>query len=127
MIWETIVGERDASFNHVSTGGYNAVLECVSSAHPLRSKILSYYNSMVTSVQNHTKVPSFCTRSSGSAKVNELEWNGSKYVATLTDTNGVLGNYNFSANIDGVSFSVSGNKLTVSIPCIQRWRYRYAD
>ena len=115
LIWETIVGERDASFNHVSTGGYNAVLECVSSAHPLRSKILSYYNSMVTSVQNHTKVPSFCTRSSGSAKVNELEWNGSKYVATLTDTNGVLGNYNFSANIDGVSFSVSGNKLTVSM------------
>ena len=91
------------------------MLECVSSAHPLRSKILSYYNSMVTSVQNHTKVPSFCTRSSGSAKVNELEWNGSKYVATLTDTNGVLGNYNFSANIDGVSFSVSGNKLTVSM------------
>ena len=41
--------------------------------------------------------------------------NGSKYVATLTDTNGVLGNYNFSANIDGVSFSVSGNKLTVSM------------
>ena len=81
LIWETIVGERDAGFNHVSTGGYNAVLECVSSAHPLRSKILSYYNSMVTSVQNHTKVPSFCTRSSGSAKVNELEWNGSKYVA----------------------------------------------
>ena len=115
LIWETIVGERDASFNHVSTGGYNAVLECVSSAHPLRSKILSYYNSMVTSVQNHTKVPSFCTRSSGSAKVNELEWNGSKYVVTLTDSNGVLGNYNFSANIDGVSFSVSGNKLTVSM------------
>ena len=115
LIWETIVGERDAGFNHVSTGGCNAVLECVSSAHPLRSKILSYYNSMVTSVQNHTKVPSFCTRSSGSAKVNELEWNGSKYVATLTDTNGVLGNYNFSANINGVSFSVSGNKLTVSM------------
>ena len=115
LIWETIVGERDAGFNHVSTSGYNAVLECVSTAHPLRSKILSYYNSMVTSVQNHTKVPSFCTRSSGSAKVNELEWNGSKYVATLTDTNGVLGNYNFSANIDGVSFSVSGNKLTVSM------------
>ena len=84
LIWETIVGERDAGFNHVSTSGYNAVLECVSTAHPLRSKILSYYNSMVTSVQNHTKVPSFCTRSSGSAKVNELEWNGSKYVAKAT-------------------------------------------
>lgn len=115
LIWETIVGERDAGFNHVSPGSCDAVLSCVSSGHPLRSKILSYYNSMVTSVQNHTKVPSFCTRSSGSAKVNELEWNGSKYVATLTDTNGVLGNYTFSANIDGVSFSTSGNKLTVSM------------
>ena len=72
LIWETIVGERDAGFNHVSTSGYNAVLECVSTAHPLRSKILSYYNSMVTSVQNHTKVPSFCTRSSGSAKSFDL-------------------------------------------------------
>ena len=53
LIWETIVGERDASFNHVSTGGYNAVLECVSSAHPLRSKILSYYNSMVMHEGSH--------------------------------------------------------------------------
>jgi len=114
LIWETIVGERDASFNHVSTGGYNAVLECVSSAHPLRSKILSYYNSMVTSVQNTRK---FRASAQGQAVLqgNELEWNGSKYVATLTDTNGVLGNYTFSANIDGVSFSVSGNKLTVSM------------
>ena len=80
LIWETIVGERDASFNHVSTGGYNAVLECVSSAHPLRSKILSYYNSMVTSVQNHTKVPSFCTRSSGSANIKR-EFSPEQYQA----------------------------------------------
>lgn len=115
LIWETIVGERDASFNHVSPGSCDAVLSCVSSGHPLRSKILSYYNSMVISVQNHTKVPSFCTRSSGSAKVNELKWDGSKYVTTLTDSNGVLGNYTFSANIDGVSFSTSVNKLTVSM------------
>lgn len=115
LIWETIVGERDASFNHKSPGSYDAVLDCVSPSHPLRSKILSYYNSIVTSVQNHTKVPSFCTRSSGSASVYELKWDGSKYVTTLTDTNGVLGNYNFSANIDGVTFSTSGNKLTVSM------------
>ena len=76
---------------------------------------MNYYNSMVSSVQNHTVVPSFCTKSSGSAKVNELEWNGSKYVATLTDSNGVLSNYDFKANISGVTFSTSGNKLTVSM------------
>ena len=55
LIWETIVGERDASFNHVSTGGYNAVLECVSSAHPLRSKILSYYNLSLIHISEPTR------------------------------------------------------------------------
>jgi len=115
LIWETIVGERNASFGHVTPSGCNAVLDVVKSGHPLRSKILSYYNSMVASVQNHTKVPSFCTKASSSAKVNELEWNGSKYVATLTDSNGVLGSYSFTANVDGVTFSTSGNKLTISM------------
>ena len=115
LIWETVVGERDANFNHKAASGCSNVKEVINAKHPLRSKIMNYYNSMVSSVQNHTVVPSFCTKSSGSAKVNELEWNGSKYVATLTDSNGVLSNYDFKANISGVTFSTSGNKLTVSM------------
>ena len=115
LIWETVVGERDASFNHKAASGCSNVKDVINAKHPLRSKIMNYYNSMVSSVQNHTVVPSFCTKSSGSAKVNELEWNGSKYVATLTDSNGVLSNYDFKANISGVTFSTSGNKLTVSM------------
>lgn len=73
------------------------------------------YNSMVQSVQNHATIPSFCNKSSGSAKTIELEWNGSKYTTTLTDSNNVLSKYNFKASISGVSFSVNGNKLTVSM------------
>lgn len=115
LIWETIVGERDESFNHKSPGSYDAILDHIQKGHPLYSRIMAYYNSMSESVQKHTKVPSFCTKSSGSAKVNELKWDGSKYVTTLTDSNGVLGNYEFSANIDGVTFSKSGNKLIVSM------------
>lgn len=115
LIWETIVGERDESFNHKSPGSYDAILDHIQKGHPLYSRIMAYYNSMSESVQKHTKVPSFCTKSSGSAKVNELKWDGSKYVTTLTDSNGVLGNYEFAANIDGVTFSKSGNKLTVSM------------
>ena len=115
LIWETVVGERDANFNHKAASGCSNVKDVINAKHPLRSKIMNYYNSMVSSVQNHTVVPSFCTKSSGSAKVNELEWNGSKYVATLTDLNGVLSNYDFKANISGVTFSTSGNKLTVSM------------
>ena len=115
LIWETVVGARDANFNHKAASGCSNVKDVINAKHPLRSKIMNYYNSMVSSVQNHTVVPSFCTKSSGSAKVNELEWNGSKYVATLTDSNGVLSNYDFKANISGVTFSTSGNKLTVSM------------
>lgn len=115
LIWETIVGERDESFNHKSPGSYDAILDHIQKGHPLYSRIMAYYNSMSESVQKHTKVPSFCTKSSGSAKMNELKWDGSKYVTTLTDSNGVLGNYEFSANIDGVTFSKSGNKLIVSM------------
>lgn len=115
LIWETIVGERDANFNHKVASGCSNVKDVVNAAHPLRSKIFSYYDSMVASIQKHTVVPSFCNRSAGSAKTLELEWDGSKYTTTLTDTNNVLSNYSFSATISGVSFSTNGNKLTVSM------------
>lgn len=116
LVWETIVGERDASFNHVDPGahGKDAVLSYVGSSHPLRSQILSYYNSMVSSVQRHTKVPSFCARSYGSASSYELKWNGTNYTTTLTDSNGVLSNFSFSSSNPNVSFSQSGNRLTIT-------------
>ena len=107
--------ERDANFNHVAASGCSNVKDVINAKHPLRNKIFSYYNSMVQSVQNHATIPSFCNKSSGSAKTIELEWNGSKYTTTLTDSNNVLSKYNFKASISGVSFSVNGNKLTVSM------------
>ncbi len=115
LIWETIVGERDSNFNHVSVSGCSSVKDVINANHPLKSKIFSYYNAMVESIKSHTTVPSFCKRSSGSADTVELKWDGTKYSTTLTDTNNVLSKYSFSASIDGVSFSVSGNKLTVSM------------
>ena len=115
LIWETIVGERDANFNHKAASGCSNVKDVVNAAHPLRSKIFSYYDSMVASIQKHTVVPSFCNRSVGSAKTLELEWDGSKYTTILTDANNVLSNYSFRASISGVSFSTNGNKLTVSM------------
>lgn len=116
LVWETVVGERDASFNKVDPAAYgkSAVWTYVRDDHPLRSQIQSYYNSMVRSVQNHTQVPSFCARSYGSAQSYELEWNGTNYSTTLTDTNGVLANFSFSSSEPGVSFSKSGNRLTIT-------------
>lgn len=43
LVWETVVGERDADFDHVSTGGYDEILSLVSPNHPLYSRIMDYY------------------------------------------------------------------------------------
>lgn len=75
---------------------------------------MSYYNSIAASVQTHSKVPSFFAKSAGKAKNIELEWDGEKYTATLTDTNNVLSNYSFSTSVSGIRFSVNGNKLTIT-------------
>lgn len=114
LIWETVVGERDSNFNHVDTGSYDAVNDRVSKSHPLYSQYISYYNSMVSNVQKHSKVPSFFAKSTSKAQEIELEWNGTNYSTTLTDTNNVLGNYSFTASESGINFSVSGNKLTIT-------------
>lgn len=114
LIWETVVGERDEDFNKVSTGGNDAIIDQISPNHPLRDKIMSYYDSMAASVQNHSKLPSFFAKSTGKAQNIELEWDGEKYTATLTDQNNVLSDYSFSASDSGIHFSVNGNKLTIT-------------
>ena len=114
LVWETVVGERDADFDHVSTGGYDEILSLVSPNHPLYSRIMDYYDSIEYSVQSHAVCPSFMSRSSGGAKTIELAWDGSQYVAELTDTNRVLSQFTFSASETGFHFSVSGNTLTIT-------------
>lgn len=114
LVWETVVGERDENFNKVSTGGKDAICDQVSAGHPLYSQIMRYYNSIAASVQTHSKVPSFFSKSTGKAQNIELEWDGEKYTATLTDTNNVLGGYSFTASVSGIHFSVNGNKLTIT-------------
>ncbi len=113
LVWETVVGERDANFNHADPGSADAVKSVYRTTHPLYSRFSAYYDSIEASVQKHTIVPSFMAKSTGKAQTVELNWDGSSYSATLTDTNGVLGNYRFSANQTGVSFSVQGNVLMI--------------
>lgn len=112
LVWETVVGERDEYFNHVTPKGYNAILEQVRGDHPLRNGIMNYYNTIASAVQQHTKMPSFLSRTAGKAQTVELSWDGSRYCAELTDTNGVIGNYNYS--VPGMNCVVSGNKLIIT-------------
>lgn len=112
LIWETVVGERDADFRYVAPTDADAVREVIRDTHPLREKIFAYYDSIVSNVQKHTKVPSFCTKNLREAPTVTLEWNGNAYSTVLTDENGVLENYTFSA--DSVHCEVQGNKLLLT-------------
>ncbi len=112
LVWETVVGERDEYFNHVTPNGYNAILEQVRGDHPLRKGIMNYYNAIASAVQQHTKMPSFLSRTAGKAQTVELSWDGSRYCAELIDNNGVIGNFNYS--VPGMNCVVSGNKLIIT-------------
>ena len=115
LVWETIVGERDSQFNHVDANaqGKNNVTEYISAEHPLRSQIFSQYSAIESAVKRHTMLPSFFS-STADAGAYELKWDGEKYSATLTDTNGVLGDYTFSSSTAGLNFSVDGSQLTIT-------------
>ena len=111
LIWETIVGERNSDFGKVDPGSYDAILDSVTTEHPLYDRIHSYYESIETNVKKHSKLPSFFAKSTGKAQEVEMEWTGSEYVAEITDSNGVLDNYTFTANITGIEFAVDGSTL----------------
>ena len=114
LVWETVVGERDADFNHVDPGSADAVKSVYRTSHPLYSRFSAYYDSIEASVKKHIVVPSFMDRSEEAAQTVELSWDGGRYTATLTDTNGVLGEYAFSSAQSDMTFAVDGNDLTIS-------------
>lgn len=113
LIWETVVGERDSDFNHITPVGCNAILDKIGAEHPMKSRIMSHYNNIVAGVKTHTTTPSFCSKTPSGGETKELKWNGSQYTATFTDTNNILQRFSFSAD-NGYTCRVTGNTLTVS-------------
>ncbi len=114
LVWEVVVGERDNNFGHVSTGGADTVLSTIGSNHPLRTRIIQKYNEMVSALQAWEKIPSFMSEANATTiQSHFVHYDGSKYTVTLTDTNNVLSNFTFSS-VAGVTFTKSGNKLTIT-------------
>ncbi len=73
--------------------------------------MFSYYDSLVSKAKKHTTIPSFC------GKEYSLAWDGERYSVTLTDTNGILDQFAFSAGNETVKTSRSGNALKLA--CIR--------
>ena len=114
LVWETVVGERDANFNHVDPGSADAVKSVYRTSHPLYSRFSAYYDSIEASVQSHTVIPSFMSKTPNKAQTVELKWDGSQYTATLTDSNHVVSDYTFSSNLSDIIFTSNGDTLTIT-------------
>ena len=110
LIYEIVTGLRDAdTFNRRGSNGYTSGDVFYNAGVASVSGFAEKYNSIVSSVQNAMKIPSFTSRSSGAAPTVTMSGNQ----ASVTDSNGVLGNFSF-ANGNGASFSKSGNTLTIT-------------
>lgn len=110
LIYEIVTGLRDAdTFNRRGSNGYTSGDVFYNAGVASVSGFAEKYNSIVSSVQNAMKIPSFTSRSSGSART--ITMSGSQ--VSVTDSNGVLGNFSFT-NGNGASFSKSGNTLTIT-------------
>lgn len=110
LIYEIVTGLRDANtFNRRSSNGYTSGDVFYTAGVGNVSGFAEKYNSIVSSVQNAMKIPSFTSLNSGSAPT--ITMSGSQ--VSVTDSNGVLGNFSFS-NGSGAAFSKSGNTLTIT-------------
>ena len=75
-----------------------------------------WYDMITAAMQSAADIPSFAAASSRWCDTIELTKDTSgSYSASVTDTNGVLGDFNFSSNSgNGITFAQSGNTLTIT-------------
>lgn len=97
------------------TGSADSAASKLCACAPDSSSSYSYYETLrdkINASYNATR-PSFASKTKSDATTYELKWNESnkRFEYTFTDSNGVLGNFDFS--IDGFSVSKSGNSMTV--------------
>lgn len=110
LIYEIVTVLRNAdTFNRCGSNGYTSGDVFYNAGVSNVSGFAEKYNSIVASVQNAMKIPSFTSRSSGS--VPTITMSGSQL--SVTDSNGVLGNFSFTSG-NGASFSKTGNTLTIT-------------
>ena len=116
LIWETINGHAFMQGNGLF--GVEAAVDadmekCAPHAYN-PTKFLEYYRDLKKRLNDYMKVPSFANKDAAKVDTITLKWDGSKYSATVTDTNGVLNKFSFANAIPGVTITSNGNALTLS-------------
>lgn len=112
VVWEFVCGYRSPVYPYAL---YDTT--CANLFHYAGDDVAVAYNIIIDRIMNHGKIPSFAVKyrnQLSDANAITLTWDGSKYIGTATDTNGVLPQYYFSTNISGVTVNQSWNTLTVT-------------
>ena len=112
VVWEFVCGYRSPVYPYAL---YDTT--CANLFHYAGDDVAVAYNIIIDRIMNHGKIPSFAVKyrnQLSDANAITLTWDGSQYVGTATDTNGVLSQYYFSTNISGVTVNQSWNTLTVT-------------
>ena len=112
VIWDLICEYR-SPYDYRSWGS-SPFYNCVdTSRYPT---FALWYSEIVDAMQSATDIPSFAATSSRWCDTIELVKDTSgNYSASVTDTNGVLSDFNFAANSgNGITFSQKGNTLTIT-------------
>ena len=112
IIWELICEYRSAYT--YDDWGYSPFYDCVDTSRYPTFEL--WYDEIAAAMQSANEIPSFATYAELWAYVIEPKRNAAgSYTASVTDTNGVLSAYNFTANSgNGVTFTRKGNTLTIT-------------
>ena len=112
IIWEFICEYRSAYT--YDDWGYSPFYDCVDTSRYPTFEL--WYDEIAAAMQSANEIPSFAAYAELWADVIELKRNAAgSYTASVTDTNGVLSAYNFTANSgNGVTFTRKGNTLTIT-------------
>lgn len=112
IIWEFVCGYRGTTYPYTL---YDTT--CKELFHYAGDDVAVAYDIIIDRIMQHGTIPSFAVRyrnQLSDANAIQLTWDGSRYTGTATDTNGVLSQYRFRANISGVTISQRRNVLTIT-------------
>ena len=112
VVWEFVCGYRSPVYPYTL---YDTT--CANLFHYAGDDVAVAYNIIIDRIMSHGVIPSFAVKyrnQLSDANAITLTWDGSQYVGTATDTNGVLSQYAFRAGINGVTVKQRRNVLTVT-------------
>lgn len=111
VIWEIIVGARStySPYNCTDAKVINSV--CSGGAN---SEVKTVYDQISNAMRAYSILPSFANSLNAPPASHDMTYQNGAFTITLTDSNGVLSNYNFTSSNGSLRFSTSGNQLTIT-------------